>query len=49
VLEALGIPGGEDHVGSLSACSSGRFEPDAGASADHDDRLPEQLRFPMDG
>ena len=48
-LEALGIPGGEDHVGPLSACSSGRFEPDAGATADHDDGLPEEFRFALDG
>ena len=48
-LEALGIPAGEDHLGPLSACSSGRFEPDAGAAADHDDGLPEEFWFAMNG
>ena len=48
-LEALGIPAGEDQLGPLSACSSGRFEPDAGATADHDDGLPEEFRFALDG
>src|SRR5262249_23641904 len=48
-LEALGIPAGEDQLGPLSACSSGRFEPNAGAPADHDDGLPEKFRFALDG
>ena len=47
--EALGIPAGEDHVGPLGACASGRFEPDAGAAADHDDGLPEEFRFALAG
>src|SRR5882724_9788184 len=45
--QALGIPAGEDQLGTLSACSSGRFEPDAGATADHDYGLPEQFRFAL--
>src|SRR5262249_23448412 len=45
VLEALGIPAGEDQVGPLSACSPGGFEPDAGAATDHDDGLPQELGF----
>jgi hypothetical protein len=32
-VKALGIPPGEDQLGALSACSSRRFEPDAGAAA----------------
>jgi len=48
-LEALGIPAGENHPGSLSAGSSGRFEPDAGGTADYDDGLAEQFRFVLDG
>ena len=48
VLEALGIPAGEDHLGPLSACSPGRFEPDSGAAADHNDGLPEEFRFALD-
>jgi hypothetical protein len=35
--------------GALSARSSGRFEPDSGAIADHNDGLPEELRFAQDG
>jgi len=35
--------------GALSARSSGRFEPDSGATADHNDGLPEELRFAQDG
>jgi len=48
-LEPLGIAAGEDQLGPLSACSSGGFEPDAGATADHDDGLPEEFRFALDG
>ena len=44
-LEAVAIPGGEDQLCPLSARSSGGFEPDAGAAADHDDGLPEELGF----
>jgi hypothetical protein len=33
----------------LSACSSRRFEPDAGTTADHDDGLPAEFRFALDG
>src|SRR5207249_1152048 len=46
-LEAFRIPAGEDQLGPLSTCSSGRFEPDAGATADHDDGLPEEFRFAL--
>ena len=49
LLKALGIPSGDDHVGPLSACSSGCFEPDAGAAADDDDGLSEELRFTPNG
>src|SRR5262245_66090404 len=48
-LEALAIPGGEDQLGSLSTRSSGGFEPDAGAAADHDDGLSEEFRLARDG
>jgi hypothetical protein len=48
-LERLGVSGNEDDVCSLSARSSGRFESDAGATADYDDGLPEQFRFAPDG
>ena len=43
-VEALLRPAGEDDLGSLAACAPGGLEPDAGAAADHDHRLPEQLR-----
>ena len=48
-LQALGIPASEDYVRPFSAGSSGGLEPDAGATADHDDGLPEQFRFAMAG
>jgi hypothetical protein len=32
-LEGLGIPAGEDQLGTLGVCSPGGFEPDAGATA----------------
>src|SRR5262245_33489842 len=48
-LEALAIPGGEDQLGPLSTRSSGGFEPDAGAAADHDDGLSEEFRLARDG
>src|SRR5262249_53683035 len=48
-LQALWIAAGEDQVGSFGACSSCRFKPDAGAPADHDDGLPEQLRLALRG
>jgi hypothetical protein len=43
-FEALGIPCGEDQLGSLSPCQSGRFEPDAGATPDHNDDLTKEFR-----
>jgi hypothetical protein len=46
-MEAFGIPAGEDEGGSLLARSPGRFEPDAGATADHDDGSPGKLRFAL--
>ena len=46
-LEALGIAAGEDDVGALGARAPGRLEPDAGAAADHDDGLAEQLRLAL--
>src|SRR5205814_5700200 len=48
-LQALRIPAGEDHLGPLAACSSGRLEPNARATADHDYGLPEQFRLALRG
>jgi hypothetical protein len=48
-LEGFGIPAGEDNLGAFRAGSSGRFEPDAGATADHDDGLSEEFWFGLDG
>ena len=44
-LEPFGVAAGQDDLGPLGSCAPGRLEPDAGAAADHDDRLPEQLRL----
>jgi hypothetical protein len=49
LLKALGIPASEDQPGPLSACSSGRFQPYAGAAADYNDSLPKEFRFAPDG
>ena len=46
-LEGLGIPASKDHPRTLSACSSSRFQPNAGAPADYDDGLPEEFRFAL--
>jgi hypothetical protein len=43
--EALGISARQDYLGSFRACLSGRFEPDAGATADHYHGLPKQFRL----
>ena len=48
-LEAFGAPGGEDDLSPFRASVSGRFESDAGATADHNDGLPQQFRFPLGG
>ena len=45
---ALGITARKDQLGSLNACAPGRLEPDAGATADHDDGLPEEFRSALD-
>ena len=48
-LKGFGIAAGEDHLSALGVRSSGCFEPDAGATADHDDGLPEEFWFAVDG
>jgi hypothetical protein len=48
VLEALGIPAREDHLGPFRMCTTCRFESDASATADHNNGLPKELRFPVD-
>jgi len=48
-LEALGIPAREDHLGPFCACTTCRFESDASATADHNNRLPKELWFTVDG
>jgi hypothetical protein len=48
-LKALGIPAGEDQPCTFSASASCRFKPNAGASADYNDNLPEEFRFVPDG
>ena len=49
VPEALGIPAREDHTGPFCTCTTCRFESDAGATADHNNGLPRELRFTVDG
>src|SRR5215472_12804498 len=49
VLEALGIPAREDHLGPFCMCTTCRFESDASATADHNNGLPKKLRFTVDG
>ena len=46
-LQPVGVAAGQDHVGALGSCALGRLEPDAGATADHDDDLPGQVRHPL--
>jgi hypothetical protein len=46
-LEAAGVAGGQDDVGALGAGQAGRLEPDADAAADHEDGLPEQVKFAL--
>src|SRR5215470_8196861 len=49
VLEAVGIPPREDHLGPFCAWTTCRFEPDASAIADHNNGLPKEPRFSVDG
>src|SRR6202047_1361633 len=48
VLEALGIPAREDHLGAFCMCPTCRLESNASATADHNNGLPKELRFPVD-
>jgi hypothetical protein len=43
-LQAVGVAGSQDDVGPFGAGLAGGLEPDARASADHDDGLPGQFR-----
>ena len=45
LLEPLGISADEDDLGALGARAPGGLEADAGAAADQDDGLAEQLRL----
>ena len=45
LAQALGVPSREDQLGSLGACATCRLSPDAGAAANHDHSLAEQVRF----
>jgi hypothetical protein len=49
VLEALGIPAREDHLGPFRTCTTCRFESDASATSNHNNGLPKELRFTVDG
>ena len=48
-MQALEISASEDQLGPFSTCSAGRFEPDAGTTTDHDNRLLEEFRFALNG
>jgi hypothetical protein len=48
-LQALGIPCGKYQLRTCSACLSGRFKSDSGASAYHDDNLPEKFELALNG
>src|SRR5882672_11698108 len=37
------------HLGPFCTCAACRFESDASATADHNNRLPKELRFTVDG
>ncbi len=43
LLQALGITGRENNVSALGSRAPGGLQADPGASADHDDGLPEQF------
>jgi hypothetical protein len=47
--EALRISAGEDDLRPFGACTPGGLEADAGAAAEHDDGLSEEIRLPLAG
>jgi hypothetical protein len=49
VLETVGIPACEDHLGPFCTCTTCRFESDSSATTDHNNDLPKELRFAVDG
>jgi hypothetical protein len=42
-VQAVGVAGGEDHLGALGAGEPGRLQPDARAAPDHENGLTEQV------
>src|SRR5262249_25734052 len=44
--QTIRVASRDDHLGSLLAGAPGRLEPDAGAAADHHERLARELGFP---
>src|SRR5215467_5686191 len=49
VLEALGIPARENHPRPFPTRTTCRFESNTSATTDHDNRLPKEVRFTVDG
>jgi hypothetical protein len=49
LLQAFGIAARDHDLGALGPGASCRLQTDTCASADHDDRLPKQFRFPKHG
>jgi hypothetical protein len=47
-LQALGIAAGEDYLCAFRPCPPGGLEPNTRASADHDNGLIQEFRFPVD-
>jgi hypothetical protein len=45
LVQGVRVARRDDHLGSPLPREAGRLEPDAGAAADHDDGLAEQLPF----
>jgi hypothetical protein len=45
-LQPVGVAAGDDHVGAFGTSATRGLVADAGAAADHDDRLPVELRPP---
>jgi hypothetical protein len=49
VLNAFRVATGEYDLGALGPCSLSRLEADSRATAEHDDRLPGELRLAAHG
>ena len=48
-MKTVRVPRSDNGVGAFRPCLPGGFEPNAGAAADDDKRLPGQLQFVTHG